>query len=118
MAEFKLTASTGAPYDNNERVQGSLSLGPGTNVYTTGAQAGSTDPFTGKTNKYSEARVIWVFASAMGHIKFSVAGTAATTSDWPIAATTPTPFTVDAATPYVRLIADTGSVNFWVVEGG
>lgn len=106
----------GAYYDNNEMLQQAVCEATPSVTYATGSISSSTDPFSGKTNKYAESKVVRIIASAASHIKFSSAGTAATTSHYYIAANTEYFFVVGSGQEYLRVIPTTGSASFWVTE--
>lgn len=87
-------------------------------VYTTGAVSVSTDPFSAKTNKFAESRIIEVSSTAAFHIKFGTSAiTAATTSDWVVATQfRPAYFAIDKDRPYVRVIPNSGTQTIFVRE--
>lgn len=117
MADFKALAARSSRFDNNEAVQAAFCIGTNATVYATGSVSASTDPFTSKTNKYAETTTVIVFCTAVAHVKWSAAGTAAVAAtDYPIPANTPVPFTVDRDAQFLRVIPDSGSASFWVTE--
>lgn len=103
-------------YDNGETFIGAVCEASPSVTYATGSVSSSTDPFSSKTNKYAESKLVRIIASAAGHVKFSSAGTAATTSHWYIAANTEYFFVVADGGEYLRVIPTTGSASFWVSE--
>lgn len=105
-----------AQYDNGEAIQGAFCPAPPSVVYSTGSVSASTDPFASKTNKYSEAKLILVYAAAAFHIKFGASAPTATTADQPIPAATLVPLVVPKDYPYVAVIPATGSATIYVTE--
>jgi len=82
------------------------------------APAASTDPFSTKTNKYAESKIIRVTTIDKGcYIKFGDASiTDATTSDAIIPQNTTEYFSIDSDYPYVRIIQVDASAIVTVTE--
>jgi len=78
---------------------------------------GSQDPFSGKSNKYAESKVIAVAATGVIFIKFGASDvTDATTSDYPITSGKTYYFVIDQNNPYMRIIDNGTLPSAWVTE--
>lgn len=106
----------GVQYDNGETLQGVFCVAAPSVVYATGSVNASTDPFSAKTTKYAESKIIVISATAAVHVKFSAAGTAALITDYYIPANMLVPFVIASGLEYVRVIPFTGSASIWVTE--
>lgn len=106
----------GVQFDTGQTMTGAVCESSPSVTYNTGSVSASTDPFTSKTNKYAESKIVRIMATAFGHVKFSAAGTAATTDHFPIAANTEYFFVVASGGEFLRVIPTTGSATFYVTE--
>jgi hypothetical protein len=104
-----------AKYDNLAAIQGSFDLASAV-VYRNASLASSTDPFSGKTNKYAESTAIMVTCTGQAaHIAFGATAPTATTSNFIIPVNTPMVFAIGTK-PYVALIEDAASAVCYTVE--
>lgn len=78
----------------------------------------STDPFSGKTNKYAESKVVEITTIGAGcHVVFGGSGVgAATTDDYLIPSGGSRKFLVDSDAAYVRIIQNTTTATVFVTE--
>jgi len=102
---------------NNEAIQDVYCIAPPSTSYKSTPGA-STDPFSGKTNKYAESKIISVTTITKAiHIKFGASDlTAADTNDYLIPADTTQYFLVDDAKPYVRIIENAATAVVVITE--
>jgi hypothetical protein len=104
-----------AQFSDGVPVIDALCYAPPTVTYT-GSISASTDPFAAKTNKYAESQVVELFSTVVFHVKFSAAGTAATTSDAPFPANIKHRFVIAKDYPYMRIIPTTGTATYYINE--
>lgn len=102
---------------NNEALQNVYCLATPTTSYkiTPGT---STDPFSSKTNKYAESKIVAVTTITKAcHVRFGGASIGdATTSDYLIPADTTQYFAIDDNYPYMRLIENANTATVVVTE--
>jgi len=102
---------------NNEVIQDVYCIAtPSTSYKIT--PAASTDPFSSKTNKYAESKIISVTTITKAcHIRFGDADIGdATTSDFLIPAETTKYFLIDDDYAYVRIIENASAATVVVTE--
>lgn len=99
-----------AKWDNNEPIGIFCLASPSVTYKST--PTSSTDPFSGKTNKYAESKVVRIATDLGCHIEWSADGSdAATTSSTLVPAGAIEYFSVDESYPYLRVIeAASGAV--------
>jgi len=105
----------GVQYDNGEIFQGAVCAASPSVTYATGGVSASTDPFSGKSNKYAESKLVRIYAGAAAHVEWSSAGTTATTSSYAIPAGESFHVIANGG-EYLRIIPNSGTVSFWVTE--
>lgn len=106
-----------ARYDGGEVVEGAICADYVGDVYS-GTCNASTDPFSGKANKYAECKVLRIVIQTLGcHIRMgtSAVGTAVT-SDFYIPPNVPTFIAVDDNRPYLRIIGTSGTPTYNITE--
>jgi len=103
-------------FDNGEAFQGAVCPAAPSVTYNTGSISASTDPFTSKTNKYAESKIVRIIGTAAGHVKFDGPSTTATTNDYYIAANVEYFFVIAVGAEYMRVIPTTGSATYYVTE--
>jgi hypothetical protein len=103
-------------YDNGETLQRAVCPASPSVTYATGSVSASTDPFSGKTNKFAESKTVRVIASAAGHVKFGSSAPTATTSDYYLAANIEHFFVIAKGLEFMAVIPFTGSASFWITE--
>lgn len=100
-----------------ETFQDAICLGsPSVTYYIT--PTSSTDPFSGKTNKYAESKLIAITTITQAcHIKFGTSAiTACTTSDYCIPANSTRYFVVNPETAYIRILENASAAKVFVTE--
>lgn len=105
-----------AKFANGESLA-AFSLSSPTVTYTGGCAA-STDPFSGKTNKYAESSLLRITAKAKGlHLKFGTSAIGdATTSDFYLPAEETILVHVDSSAPYLRVIEAAATAAYFITE--
>jgi len=106
-----------AKTNNNDEVKNAFCLATPSVTYKATPDS-STDPFSSKTNKYAESKIIAITTIAKAcHVKFGAAGVGAcTTSDYCIPADTTQYFAVDEAYAYLRLLENAATATVFVTE--
>lgn len=106
-----------AQFDNGETVLDAFCYAAPSVTYSTGSVSISTDPFTSKTNKYAESKLVEFVSTTAFHVKWSAAGTAAVAAtDVLVPANMRRIMVVAPGLEFVRVIADTGSSTIYVTE--
>ncbi len=103
--------------NSQETIQDAICLGsPSVTYYAT--PTSSTDPFSAKTNKYAESKLVVITTITQAvHVKFGTSAiTACTTSDFCIPANSSRSFVVAPETPYLRLLENASAAKVFVTE--
>lgn len=102
---------------NNEALQGVYCIATPSATYKI-TPAASTDPFSTKTNKYAQSKVVRIATQDKGcHVRFGDSSIgAATTSDHMIPQNSYQDFAIDENYPYCRIIENANTAIVTVTE--
>lgn len=114
--QYQKFMATPAILSNGAAYQGALRVSA---TYRDPTITTSTDPFSGKTNKYAESRIVRVTA-ASGPVYVlwgtSSIGSVTTSNGYLILTNTSTDFAVDPNKAYLRVIGESASSDVQVIE--